>query len=106
MKLGNLYGCHQLASRSFFIKGYQFPVCSRCTGVFIGYIISFLFYKNLIPSVFFSFILCLIMFLDWYLQFLNLLQSTNFRRVITGVLGGWGVMNYIILTIMYFMRIL
>lgn len=42
--LGNNSGCHQLAERSFFYKGYQFPVCARCTGVTIG---QFLYYNQI-----------------------------------------------------------
>ena len=40
MNLGDKIGCHQISERSFFIKGYQFPVCARCTGVFFGEIIA------------------------------------------------------------------
>lgn len=30
------FGCHCLPERSFFIKGKQFPICSRCTGILVG----------------------------------------------------------------------
>lgn len=32
---------------------------------------------------------CLIMLLDWMIQFLNIQESTNFRRLITGTLCGY-----------------
>ena len=28
--------CHQLPDRSFHISGIQFPVCARCTGLYLG----------------------------------------------------------------------
>lgn len=35
-------------------------------------------------------ILALVMFTDWALQYLSVAESTNKRRLITGVLGGFG----------------
>ena len=91
--LGEMSGCHQRADRSFFIKGKQFPVCARCTGAFIGYslgAIVFLFYQ--IPW-WISLLLWFVMFADWLLQRINILQSTNTRRVITGTLCGFGLIQ-------------
>lgn len=31
-----LWGCHRLPERSFFIGGRQFHVCARCTGLIVG----------------------------------------------------------------------
>jgi uncharacterized membrane protein len=28
--------CHQLSERSFHVSGIQFPVCARCTGLYLG----------------------------------------------------------------------
>lgn len=28
--------CHQLPDRSFFLDGRQFPVCARCTGLYVS----------------------------------------------------------------------
>ena len=93
MKL--FYGtCHQKADRSFFINNYQFPICARCTGLLIGYILGiislfFNFKVSILLSVFFIFI----MFVDWFIQHKNILYSTNIRRLLTGLLCGFGIIN-------------
>ena len=50
MKIGHTTGCHQMPERSFFWKEYQFPICARCTGLAVGYLIGImLFYWISIP---------------------------------------------------------
>ena len=93
MVLGNLSGCHQLAERSFFIKGRQFPVCARCTGALIGYIVGGILYFFIRINIFLCLLFSLIMFVDWYLQYEDLVQSNNIRRVITGFLCGLGLIQ-------------
>lgn len=93
MKLGETTGCHQLPERSFYIKGYQLPICARCTGVILGYILAlplsilgFFKYKL-------SILCCGLMFVDWLLQACNIKKSSNKRRLITGILGGYGILS-------------
>ena len=82
--------CHQMPERSFFIKGYQMPVCARCVGVFISSIIAiFIFFKKKISFIS-SFLMSAVMVIDWLLQFFKIKQSTNIRRLITGLIGGFG----------------
>ena len=92
MRFGERMGCHQLAERSFFFRGYQFPVCARCTGVIVGEFIAIicLFLSvNVSPLVAMS--LLVPMGIDWGIQYIELLESTNWRRLFTGVLGGFGL---------------
>ncbi len=97
MNFGNKMGCHQMESRSFFFKGYQFPVCARCTGVILGELIAlFLVLINLKINLIQSMLLLLIMGLDWFLQYVKIAESNNGRRLLTGILGGLG------LTFMYY----
>lgn len=92
MEYGHMLGCHQIPERSFFYKGYQFPVCARCTGVIIGEIITiFLLIFKIKLNIIISIFLLFIMGLDWFVQFINLLQSKNGRRLITGISGGIGL---------------
>ena len=89
MRLGNRCGCHQREDRSFKIKGWQFPICSRCTGILVGQLLGILIYifKFRIP-IYISCIFLFIMFLDWYIQYKKIRESTNIRRFITGTLAG------------------
>lgn len=113
MKLGEKTGCHQRYDRSFIIQNKQFPICARCTGVFTAYIILTVYYvyndwlkklfhhrsvtskmtnnkvKNIAASIG-----CITMLLDWSVQALNIKESTNKRRFITGITGGFGLMYY------------
>jgi len=99
LELGQKSGCHQKAERCFHFRGYQFPVCARCTGVFIGNIGAVIGYFIYIPYYPLLIAGCGLLFIDWWLQFLNILESTNVRRVITGTIGGYS------LTLLYLLGI-
>ena len=105
---GNNSGCHQMPERSFFYHGKQFPVCARCTGATIGQFLSIILNvvyiisshnskeeKKLpwIISPESSMISMGIMGADWLVQEVGIKESTNVRRLITGILGGFGVFN-------------
>ena len=89
MRLGNRCGCHQREDRSFKIKGWQFPICSRCTGILVGQLLGiFIYIFQFRISIYISCIFLFIMFLDWYIQYKKIRESTNIRRLITGTLAG------------------
>lgn len=102
--LGGRLGCHQRADRSFFLRGRQFPVCARCTGVLLGYL----------PAVPAFFLLgaswraaaagMAVMLADWLLQRLGVAESTNPRRLLTGILGGYGIMTAQLLCLQALLR--
>lgn len=95
MEWGDKIGCHQMPERSFFFKGYQFPICARCTGVLIGELVALIL---LLCSIKIGFIVSLILLIpmgiDWGLQYLKILMSDNIRRLITGILGGVGMIYF------------
>lgn len=100
--VGNHSGCHQLAERSFFYKGKQFPVCARCTGVFFGHMTAIiLFFCNKQICLKYSISLMSVMGLDWGLQEIGLIESTNKRRLLTGFCGGLGLYSIYALIIKY-----
>ncbi len=91
---GNYSGCHQLPERSFFYKGKQFPVCARCTGVSIGQLLSVMFnirFASVSPTLSALSLSC--MGADWLIQEIGIKESTNRRRLLTGMLGGFGLFN-------------
>ncbi|WP_026489941.1 DUF2085 domain-containing protein [Butyrivibrio sp. XBB1001] len=89
MDIGHVLGCHQMESRSFSIGGYQFPLCARCTGVLIGELLGI---ACIIGGLRISWIMILIfiavMGIDWFIQYIELLMSNNYRRIVTGTVCG------------------
>ena len=91
-----LVGCHRKPERSFFWKGKQFPFCARCTGIYVGYMALPFFLLNML---YFNWIWTIIFILptiiDGSIQAYFEIESTNFRRFVTGVLNGLGTMSMI-----------
>ena len=88
--------CHRDPNRSFFWKGKQFPVCSRCTGIHFGYLSLFLFLFQLIYiNWVFSIILIIPTVIDGLTQAYFNRESTNSIRVLSGILAGVGIMSLI-----------
>ena len=88
--------CHRKPERSFFYKGHQFPVCTRCTGFYISLIAYFIFtYYTFVNYDFlllaFAILLLVPTIIDGITQLYNLQESNNTRRFITGLLGGLGL---------------
>lgn len=92
-----LFVCHKIPSRSFFYKGKQFPICARCTGIFIGYLLAIIYFiLQLIldfqyPSIYISTILVIPTLIDGVIQYFTHYESGNYRRLITGILAGFGI---------------
>lgn len=89
--LGRASGCHQMPERSIFFRGKQFPVCARCTGVYIGELLALLSVKWFRPPLWVVPLFCAVMLVDWGIQALKWRESTNIRRLITGLLCGYGL---------------
>ena len=107
MNVGKIFGCHQMAERSFFVKGYQFPVCARCTGVLIGEImtiIAMIIGMRMKTSI--AITLIAIMGLDGGLQYKKILYSTNIRRLLTGICAGMGLTHFYYLMITFIVNII
>ena len=87
--------CNKIASRGFFIKGFCFPLCCRCSSIIFSIIIFYFIFINLKINYIIAFILSLIFItpttIDYMCQFLYKKESNNFRRVITGAFAGIGI---------------
>lgn len=100
-------GCHKIPDRCFSIKEKTMPFCARCLGCSIGHVISLvLFLFGKLPSFLIAFILIIPLGIDWSVQKFFGIMSNNNRRLITGILGGFGVgviiWKVILLLIEYF----
>ena len=88
--------CHRIPERTFKIKGIYFPVCSRCTGFYIGafsyFIYVYFYYVNYNALLILLAILMIIPALfDGLTQFKGFRESNNILRLFTGLLGGLGL---------------
>lgn len=106
MELGKRTGCHQDPERSFFIGNTQFPLCSRCTGVILGWIFSTVLIFFYQPSIVVILAFCTVMFLDWLLQAKGIIQNNNPRRLITGLMGGYALMSLYLKIIIFIVKLI
>ena len=88
--------CHRRPERSFHIRGFQFPVCARCTGFYISMIAYFAYaYCNYIDYSIYTTVLAFLLmvpaFIDGATQLSGSRESGNALRFMTGLLGGLGL---------------
>lgn len=89
--------CHRKPERSFFWKGKQFPVCARCTGIYLGYLSFPVFNFELISlSYLQAFLLMAPTIADGLTQAFMHRESNNVIRVTTGFLAGAGGMALVV----------
>ena len=88
-------GCHCRADRSFYYKGHKFPVCARCTGVLCGMLAGLVLLFFVKPSLVLCLVLAIPAVADGSYQKVSGRESTNARRLITGVLLGYAIFNLI-----------
>ncbi|SEK23806.1 Uncharacterized membrane protein [Methanobrevibacter gottschalkii] len=105
MNITNLI-CHRKPERSFHIYGYQFPVCTRCTGFYItmflyfGYT-YFFFVDYTIHVILLAMLLLIPTVIDGLTQLMGHRESNNNLRFITGLMGGLSL-GIIIKSLKYF----
>jgi uncharacterized membrane protein len=87
--------CHQIDNRSFHYREEKFAVCSRCFGVYFGFLIGLLIYpifrklENTEPfSRFWLFLAMTPMGIDFSLTFFEIWENTHLSRSITGGILG------------------
>ncbi len=98
--------CHQLEERSFCIHGLCSPLCARCTGMYLGAILSlgyqsFQGRKAKFPPVWVIVVLVLLFgwfgmdglnsLLHFFPSFLGIYEPSNLLRLITGMGVGLGI---------------
>lgn len=94
INIPGLSTCHRRPDRSFFYKGVQFPVCARCTGIFVGFIsLPYFLIAQTNLGLVLSILLVLPTYLDGWIQTIWEIESTNLRRSLTGLAAGVGLMS-------------
>ena len=83
--------CAVALSYEAWCVGRLFPVCARCTGVLAGQLIGFPLAVKKNISALTAVLCCETTMLDWLLQYTGVKKSTNKRRLVTGLLGGFGL---------------
>jgi len=85
--------CHQISERSFHLAGYQFAVCSRCTGLYAGFAVAALVYplarplqRTDTPSSIWLILATLPLVIDFALGYFSIWQNTHLTRFLTGAL--------------------
>jgi len=91
--------CHQRIERTFKIDSLNMPVCSRCTGIYLGIFLSLITIillerkiKGKLPSLKIMLVsvgTILIMGADVTLSAMGIIESSNIIRFITGFTAGW-----------------
>jgi uncharacterized membrane protein len=90
----NVSSCHRLPERSFFWKGQQFPICARCTGIYIGLLSLPLFWLFWSANWIVGLLLIAPTVIDGLSQAMFGRESTNWLRMTTGILAGVGLTVY------------
>lgn len=89
--------CHRLPERTIYLKNKPLPLCARCTGVLIGVFTLPLFHWGLIqPNLTNILLLAVPATIDALTQFIELRESNNTLRLVTGFLLGMGIAGFIV----------
>jgi len=82
-----IYFCHKIPERSFKILNKRLPICSRCTGLFVGLLfIPFSLFFRFLISFPISILFTLPIAIDGFSQLIGLRKSNNILRFLTSLL--------------------
>lgn len=94
--------CHQLPERSYFIDDHQFAVCSRCTGIYAGFLFTLLLYPLIrslkdpvTPRPSWLLLAAIPLGIDFSVNFFGFWQNTHTSRLLTGAFLGGAVVFYV-----------
>lgn len=94
--------CHQLPERSYFIDEHKLAVCSRCTGIYAGFVFTLLVYPlvrslrtTAIPARKWLVLAALPTFIDFSLTFFGIWENTHTSRLLTGFFLGSAAVFYV-----------
>lgn len=94
--------CHQRTEKTLIVGGRFLPVCTRCTGAYLGLLIGYviLFFRKRKakgpPNLWATLVLSMPMIIDTVTQTLGMRESTNSLRLITGLFFGIVLLPFLI----------
>jgi uncharacterized membrane protein len=101
--LSHAYGqvCHQIPERSFHLFGRPLGVCSRCSGIYVGYLLGLLIYplvralkREDAPNPFWLLIAMTPMAFDFTGGYIGLFEDSILLRAATGLIAGAALVFY------------
>ena len=94
--------CHQRPDRSYFIEGHKLGVCSRCTGLYVGFGLTLLLYplirslrSTVNPPRIYLILAAIPLGVDFSLTFFGIWNNTHTSRLLTGALLGTVAVFYV-----------
>ena len=94
--------CHQLPERSYSIAGHKFAVCSRCTGLYAGFVFTLLLYPLIrslkttaTPPRSLLVFAAIPLVIDFSVTFFGFWENTHTSRLLTGALLGSVAVFYV-----------
>ncbi|MCK4778453.1 MAG: DUF2085 domain-containing protein, partial [Actinomycetia bacterium] len=103
--------CHQITNKSSIFGVVNLIVCSRCAGIYIGFLLAFIYLfirgkrKTEYPSpgiMIMGIIFIVIMALDGITSYLYLRETSNSIRFLTGLMAGSGLSLFLVPPVNYF----
>lgn len=95
--------CHQSADRSYFLFGYKLAVCSRCTSIYSGFLLSVILYPFImkienkkLPPLWILLVFTLFVILDVLFDITGIIKNTFISRSISGAMIGFILPFYLI----------
>ncbi len=92
-----LWSCHRIPGRSFSLRGRQFSICARCTGIAVGAIFSYPFFLYFSSHFALAIAAMFIFFLDGITQYADIRESTNINRFFSGALIPGAALSILVL---------
>lgn len=95
----NLVLCHGRSDRCLSVRGYEFPICARCTAIYFGFLAGLVLEMFFgLPSAEFILIYIILVLptaIDGSIQLIFERESTNLLRLVTGFPAGVGSILFI-----------